>query len=316
MRKILLNLIISSYFILGCIINTNAQQEQMYSHYDYNTLAINPAYAGAKQTFVANSLARLQWLNLPGAPRYYNLGVHSPLVKDFGVGLNLQTGSLGKFKNASPLSETQIAGSIAYNKQLTENLRLAVGLRLGVYNYNINLSQMQLYDQSDAAYNNNDINITAPLTGFGVYLYSDKFFTGISAPRMLFIPTELKNDINIQMIAVTQFYGFAGYVFDASQDLKIKTTTQIKVAQGVPVQVDLNAHAIYLEDYSVGLFYRTGGEAGLMATVNLNPNFTVVYSYDHRLAPLNTYVNGSHEFGLQYKIPYVSNSRVRVPRYF
>ena len=97
-----------------------AQQEQLYSHYDYNSLAINPAYAGSKQTFVANSLARMQWLNLPGAPRYYNVGIHSPVVGDFGMGLNLQTGSLGKFQVASPMKETQIALSGAYNKRISE----------------------------------------------------------------------------------------------------------------------------------------------------------------------------------------------------
>jgi hypothetical protein len=82
------------------------------------------------------------------------------------------------------------------------------------------------------------------------------------------------------------------------------------------MQVDLNLHLIYLDDYSIGGFYRTGGEAGVMAMANVTPNFTLVYSYDSRLAPLNEYTGGSHEFGIQYMIPYISNSKTRVPRYF
>jgi type IX secretion system PorP/SprF family membrane protein len=308
-----LALALTGLFWIGKV---NAQQEQMYSHYDYNSLALNPAYAGSKQTLVANSLARMQWLNLPGAPRYYNVGVHSPIVGDFGGGLNLQTGSLGKFKTANPMSETQIALSLAWNKQITKDLRLAVGLRGGLFNYNINLSQLGRDVDDDVAFNNNDLNILAPMTGFGIYLYSEKFFAGVSAPRMVFVGDNPVNNVDISYATSTQFYAFAGYVHEVSSDLKIKPTTQIKMVQGAPMQIDLNVHAIYLEDYSLGAFYRTGGEVGIMAMAQINPNFTLVYAYDHRLAPVNQYVNGSHEFGVQYAIPYVSNRRVITPRYF
>ena len=68
--------------------------------------------------------------------------------------------------------------------------------------------------------------------------------------------------------------------------------------------------------YSIGAFYRTEGDIGIMASAAVSPSFTLVYSYDSKLSPLNTYIKGSHEFGLQYMIPYVANGRVRVPRYF
>ncbi|MGC6413730.1 MAG: PorP/SprF family type IX secretion system membrane protein [Bacteroidia bacterium] len=307
---------LSLVLALGASSSLTAQQEQLYSHYDYNSLAINPAYAGSKQTFVANSLARMQWLNLPGAPRYYNVGIHSPVVGDFGMGLNLQTGSLGKFQVASPMKETQIALSGAYNKRISENLRFAVGLRLGLYNYNVNLSQLQTDKANDIAFQNNDLNLTAPMTGFGLYLYSDKFFAGLSAPRMVFVKNNSVNNVDIEYATNTQYYAFAGYVIDVNTDVKLKPTTQIKMVQGAPMQIDLNMHLIYLDDYSIGGFYRTGGEAGIMAMANITPSFTIVYSYDSRMAPLNEYTGGSHEFGIQYMIPYISNSKTRVPRYF
>ncbi len=293
-----------------------AQQEQMYSHYDFNSLAINPAYAGSKQTLVANSLARFQWLNLPGAPRYYNVGVHSPVIGDFGAGLNLQSGSIGKFKVASPMTETQIALSGAWNKQITSKMRLAIGLRLGLYNYNINLSQLERDDPTDVGFVNNDLNINAPMTGFGAYLYSEKFFLGLAAPRMVFVSENMVGNVDVSYAATTQYYMVAGYVHDVSDDIKIKPTTQLKFAQGMPMQLDINVHAIYQDNYSLGLFYRTGGEAGIMAMAKVADDFNIVYSYDSRLAPVNEYVNGSHEFGIQYTLPYVSHKRVITPRYF
>ena len=50
-----------------------AQQEQMYTHYDFNSLAMNPAYAGSKRTLVASALNRTQWATYPGAPNYQSL---------------------------------------------------------------------------------------------------------------------------------------------------------------------------------------------------------------------------------------------------
>ena len=56
-----------------------AQQEQMYTHYDFNSMAMNPAYAGSKRTLVASALSRVQWANYPGAPKYQSLSIHTPI---------------------------------------------------------------------------------------------------------------------------------------------------------------------------------------------------------------------------------------------
>jgi type IX secretion system PorP/SprF family membrane protein len=254
-------------------------------------------------------------MDFPGAPTYYNFGVHSPLIGDFAGGLNIQSGTIGKFAKASPISETQIAASIAYNKKITKDLRLAVGLRGGLYNYNFSLSKLQNVG-NDNAFKNNDYNFNAPMIGFGAYLYSEKFFVGLSAPRMVFVPQNTVNNMNIEYAAKTQYNFSAGVVLDVNDDVKLKPTTQVKVGYGIPVQVDINLHAIYKDNYSIGAFYRTEGDIGIMASAAVSPSFTLVYSYDSKLSPLNTYIKGSHEFGLQYMIPYVANGRVRVPRYF
>lgn len=266
---------------------------------------------------MATSLARMQWLNLPGSPRFYNLGVHSPIIGDFGMGFNLQTGTLGKFQTASPMRETQIGLSLAWNKQITEDLRLAVGLRGGLFNYNVNLSQLNRDVDVDIAFRNNDMNLWAPSIGGGIYLYKpQKGFVGVSVPRWVFVGDNPVNNFDIKYAINLHVYAFAGYVFDISKELKIKPTTQIKMTQGAPIQADLNLHFIFLDDYSIGGFYRMGGEAGIMAMAQISPYFSVVYSYDHRLAPINYYVNGSHEFGLQFTLPTQSNRRLVDPRYF
>ncbi len=299
-----------------------AQQEQMYTHYDFNSLAMNPAYAGSKRTLVASALNRTQWATYPGAPNYQSLAVHSPVsqapaFKDFAVGLNFQTGKIGKFEVASPFSETEFAANIAYHKEIARNLRLAVGLRLGAFNYSAQLSKLQVQNPTDVTFNNNDYAITAPMTGFGVYLYSDKYFAAVSSPRMVFInERNAPNGVNLDYVSQMHYYAIAGAVFDLSNDLKLKPTTQVKFVNGAAMQADVNLHLIYKDFGSIGGFYRTGGDIGVMTMIQLNPNFNLMYSFDSKTSPLNEYVRGSHEIGLQYMITPKENSRVKVPRYF
>ena len=299
-----------------------AQQEQMYTHYDFNSLAMNPAYAGSKRTLVASALNRTQWATYPGAPNYQSLALHSPVsqapaFRDFAVGLNFQTGKIGKFAVASPFAETEIAANIAYHKEIVRNLRLAVGLRVGAFNYSAELSKLQLQNPGDVTFNNNDYSITAPMTGFGIYLYSDKYFAAISSPRMVFInPRTAPSGVNLDYVSEMHYYAIAGAVFEINDDLKLKPTTQVKFVNGAAMQADLNLHLIYKDFGSIGGFYRTGGDIGVMAMAKLNGNFNLMYSFDSKTSPLNEYVRGSHEVGIQYMISPKENSRVKVPRYF
>ena len=299
-----------------------AQQEQMYTHYDFNSLAMNPAYAGSKRNLVASALNRTQWATYPGAPNYQSLALHSPVsqapaFRDFAVGLNFQTGKIGKFAVASPFAETEIAANIAYHKEIARNLRLAVGLRVGAFNYSAELSKLQLQNPGDVTFNNNDYSITAPMTGFGIYLYSDKYFAAISSPRMVFInPRTAPSGVNLDYVSEMHYYAIAGAVFEINDDLKLKPTTQVKFVNGAAMQADLNLHLIYKDFGSIGGFYRTGGDIGVMAMAKLNGNFNLMYSFDSKTSPLNEYVRGSHEVGIQYMISPKENSRVKVPRYF
>jgi type IX secretion system PorP/SprF family membrane protein len=250
------------------------------------------------------------------------LAVHSPVsqapaFRDFAVGLNLQTGKIGKFAVASPFAETEFAANIAYHKEIARNLRLAVGLRVGAFNYSAELSKLQLQNPGDVTFNNNDYSITAPMTGFGVYLYSDKYFAAISAPRMVFITERTApSGVNLDYVSEMHYYAIAGAVFEINDDVKLKPTTQVKFVNGAPMQADLNLHLFYKDFGSIGGFFRTGGDIGFMTMVKLNPSFNVLYSFDSKTSPLNEYVRGSHEIGIQYMISPKENSRVKVPRYF
>ena len=307
MKKISLALLISLFAV-----TSKAQQEQLYTHYDFNTLSINPAYAGSNAKMNLGLLSRRQWTSLPGAPNYNTLTFSNALNNDFAMGVNVKQGTIGSFKNASPLKELGISANLAYHKTITQNLRLAVGLKLGYFNYVFDISKLDINQKDDPTFGKTSMNIHAPTTGFGTYLYSDRFFVGFSCPQMLFLSPD---EINYQN--VTQYQLSGGYVIPYNDKANIKITSQVRATKGAPTQMDLNAHYILNDIGSIGAFYRTEGDYGLMLMGKIKENIQLFYSWDSKLQPLNQYVRYSHEFGLQYSLPYEKlPNRQIVPRFF
>jgi len=50
-------------------IKLHAQQDPLFTQYMFNTLSLNPAYAGHLDQPTANIIHRSQWIDIPGAPR-------------------------------------------------------------------------------------------------------------------------------------------------------------------------------------------------------------------------------------------------------
>ena len=55
-----------------------AQQDSQYTQYMYNTMMINPAYAGSRGGTSIFGLYRNQWVGLDGAPKTATLSFHTP----------------------------------------------------------------------------------------------------------------------------------------------------------------------------------------------------------------------------------------------
>jgi type IX secretion system PorP/SprF family membrane protein len=66
-----------------------AQQDALYSQYMFNPFAINPAYAGSRNSYSAVLLHRSQWVGMPGAPTTQSFAVHAPAAKS-GIAMGNQ----------------------------------------------------------------------------------------------------------------------------------------------------------------------------------------------------------------------------------
>ena len=311
MKKI----IIIGIALLGGL-STFAQQEAMFTHYMFNTLAINPAYAGSRDALTVTGLHRSQWVGFDGAPTTQTLTLHAPVFNDkIGLGLSVLNDKIG------PLNTTAIYADFAYKIKISEKGKLAFGLKGGINLVQGDLNTLELGDANDASFTNNIESDLLPNFGFGLYYSTSKWYVGLSTPKLL--ENEFKNSTSTATKAVAaeqrHYFLIAGTVFKLTSDgnLKLKPTTFIKLTNGAPLEADLTGMLIIKDKIELGVMFRTGDAAGLLVGYNFTDQLRFGYSFDWSYA--NTtfkYNNGSHEVMLRYDFIFNDKAKIRSPRYF
>ena len=110
-------------YILICIVTficfneINAQQDPMFSQYMFNTLSLNPAYAGSSDLISATAITRHQWMGIKGAPQTQTLAIHSPLKHQIGLGVSIIRDQAGPVNNLSAQAD------ISYNIKITKTVK-------------------------------------------------------------------------------------------------------------------------------------------------------------------------------------------------
>ena len=85
-----------------------AQQDAQFTQYMYNTININPAYAGSRGAMSIFGLHRTQWVGLDGAPVTNAASINTPFNESrVGAGLSFITDKIG------PTKETNISADIS-----------------------------------------------------------------------------------------------------------------------------------------------------------------------------------------------------------
>jgi type IX secretion system PorP/SprF family membrane protein len=286
-----------------------AQQEPMYSQYMFNTMALNPAYAGSREVFSATLLARAQWVGVDGAPRSQTLSMDAPIKnKRIGVGLIMFNDKIGLTQN------TGMHGSYAYRIRFQKST-LSMGLKLGIVQYRANLNQAILSagnTTDDKGFQNN-VSTLIPSAGAGIYINSDKYYIGISAPNLY--TKQIVTDQNIKINKANHLFVMGGYVFKLNEDFKLKPSALFKYVHGAPMELDLNANLWIYDLVGLGMSYRTGDAIVGMIEIQVKNNFRVGYSYDYTTTQLQKYNSGSHELMLRFEFGF-GKDKIVTPRYF
>jgi type IX secretion system PorP/SprF family membrane protein len=308
-KRILLTIVV----VLGCLhAEIKAQQEPQYTQYMFNTVSVNPAYTGTRNAMNMLLLSRIQWVGLEGAPRTYDFTMHTPINNyKMGLGFSIVSDTYG------PVTNTYFNFNYAYRMNLTETMVLSMGLKGGFYNYYVALNDLNVGGDSDESFNGNYEQEFQPNIGSGLYLYTPKWYFGISVPKLI------QSDLSGTQITTTSvsdlkrhFYTMAGYVFDVSSELKFKPSFINKLVEGSTPSTDITAQVLYHNTYWLGVTYRIGDAVALLADVQLNRQLMVGYSYDYSLSNLSSYNKGTHEIIVSYDFDGFLKNKVKSPRYF
>jgi len=320
MKRTYIAIVTMVVVILGLTTETVvAQQDAQYTQYMYNTLSINPAYAGARGGLSVIGLHRSQWVGLDGAPRTQTVSIHSPVGESKRVGLGLNITNDEIFIS----NETYIDADFSYTIPTGDEGKLAFGLKGGVHLLDINYSQASAFQGGDnLATSQADIdNKFSPQIGLGMFYYTDKFYVGLSAPNLLrtehFDESDNTNSTNSTFLARERinYYLTTGYVFDITPDFKFKPAGLVKAVQGAPLQVDVTANALLFDKLTLGVAYRWSAALSGLVGFQLTDSIMLGFAYDRETTELQQFNDGSYEVFLRFEI-FKQPKQLISPRFF
>ena len=226
MKSFKLNIII--LFLANCWVGV-AQQLPQFTQYMYNTISVNPAYAGSRETLSLVGLHRSQWAGLEGGPITQTISIHSPLRNErVGIGFSFINDELG-YENF-----TYIYGDFSYTIPLGEKTKLAFGLKAGFTQYSIDQSILNDPSVSNDPFFDDVSNRWSPNLGLGALLHSNKWYVGLSAPRILNTDYNKGKRGTIDYVALERvsYYFTSGYVFNLNESVKFKPAILLKATNG------------------------------------------------------------------------------------
>jgi type IX secretion system PorP/SprF family membrane protein len=291
-----------------------AQQDSQFTQYMYNTININPAYAGSRETMSIFALHRTQWVGLDGAPVTNTASIHTPINgSNVGLGVSIINDRIG------PSNENDISVDFSYTIPASDTYKLSFGLKATANLLNVDFTKLNQYDQNDYSFDTNIDNKFSPNIGVGLYLHSENTYVGLSAPNLLetkhfdrYASTGANSHVATEKI---HYYLIAGHVFDLSSSVKFKPSILTKMVQGAPLQVDLSGNFMINDKFVAGVAYRWSAAVSAMVGFQASDSWFIGYGYDLETTKLANYNSGSHEIFLRYEL-FNKYNKIISPRFF
>jgi len=289
------------------------QQESQYTQYMYNTMSINPAYAGSRGVLSFVGLHRSQWVGLDGAPKTQTINVHSPMgeSRKVGLGLSIIHDEIG------PTYETNFDIDFSYTITTPNDGYFSFGLKAGGHLLGVDFNKLQIYNPNDNILAANIENKFSPNIGIGFYYrHSDRWYLGVSSPNLL----KTKHLGNIKLSVAEErihYYVIGGYVFDLNENVKLKPAVLLKGVNGAPLSLDFSANVLFNESFRLGAAWRWDAAWSAMAGFQISEKMLIGLAYDKETTGLgNTSFNdGSYEVFLRFEI-FRRQDRLISPRFF
>jgi type IX secretion system PorP/SprF family membrane protein len=276
-----------------------AQQEPIYTQYNFNTQVINPAYAGTWDNLGFLVLGRHQWAGMDGAPKTYTLSVQSPTrFQNVSVGMNIVSDRAG-FEN-----RTSANIDYSYRLQLNNQNFLRLGLKGGITSYTVNFSDYVGYpgDPADPMFMGEIDKKIMPNFGIGAYWYSNDYYLGFSVPKIVQNDFESNYNNYSTSAELRHMYLTGGYVYKFSEDVQFKPAFLTRMVWGAPAIFDLSANFLLREMVWLGANYRFSNSFGFIAQWIFDHQLRIGYAVEFTTAQIHSFHSGTHEVMVSFEL--------------
>jgi type IX secretion system PorP/SprF family membrane protein len=326
MKKVvsIIVLIMSVYWVKG-------QAKSSYSQYVLNNYILNPAVAGIENYTDVKISTRNQWTGINGAPVTTYISMHAPINKSdyrtnatsfatpevnprgnqywgdysskadphHGIGLIMLNDRAGY------INKWNLTATYAYHRPISEKTTLAVGFNAGIFGINIDKSKATFSDgQPDLAFGlatgNNNIRQIKPEIGGGLWLYSARYFAGISVLNIIPGKAKFTDADKYGTYYTPNFFATGGYRIAMGDDFSLIPSVMLQFWEPQLFGGHVNAKMQYLDKAWIGASYRHSNFLkgySAMAGFYLSSLMNVSYSYEVATdARLRVYTGNTHEF--------------------
>jgi type IX secretion system PorP/SprF family membrane protein len=280
--------------------SASAQQEQMYTQFMFNKLAFNPGYAGSFSSPTLTTVYRQQWVGLEGAPSAQVLSYSQPFLNNrVGLGGTIMRQQIGISTNLT------VDFAYAYRVKLKRGT-FAFGLQVSTRNIRQNWADPRIValDQQDEGIPTEPKSKLLPNFGTGFYYvaYKDKWFVGLSAPRLVANSIDVADFGTVFSREVQHINMMGGITFKPNDMVQITPQALFRYAAGAPLDAEMNVSVLLRKKIHGGLTYRVGGDTkgwgesvDVMLGLQVTDHLLFCLSYDVGMTSLRKFNDGSVE---------------------
>lgn len=291
------NYIYIALILSVCFYNTSlAQSGLKLTDYYHNPIQFNPAYVGVTDGLYVKGFYTTQWLGFDGAPTTQTLDIQKLLHNEkHAIGISVLNDNFGAVQNFN------FEANYALHLYLTDELRLSLGLKVGVNSFAINYDKLNIYEPSEAIYNQGNLSELKPQIGTGFYLYQDHWFLGMAVPNVL--QSRLRDDFRRSVYVKTpHFYITGGFNFDLSRNLQLRTQVLSQIVKGAPLGLLFTNKISINNKVCFGVNYQPNALFGLLSSIKVTEAISLSYAYDNAISDLSQYTYGNHSIGLSFRL--------------
>ena len=274
---------IALLILLAASASVFAQSDLLFSNYNINAVAFNPAAIENNNSLNTYLGLRQQWVGWEDAPNMQWLNASTFFDKaNMGVSLNINNQSVG-----AELTQTIKLG-YSYRLYLAGEHQLSFGIAGGLYFRKLDYSKLR-FEEEEENIPTSDERQTSADFDFGFEYAFKNLLVGMSSNHI----TTTNKNATIFKIPI-QNHVYARYFVDAGSDIKIVPGIAYHRSNSINL-FDFSADMFYKDIFSAGFIYRIETSFIIRAGVRLTSVFELNYAYDLGTGKFRNYNSGSHE---------------------